>query len=309
MGRELITVAIPVYRVEAYLEKCVDSVLRQTYEDLEVILVDDGSPDGCPALCDALAARDSRVRVIHQKNGGLAAARNAGIDAARGAFMGFVDSDDYIAPDMFEKLRAALGDTGADMSVCGYKYVDESGAPVRELPPLAREVLPPEEVLRRMERPLCEWRFVTAVNRLCRRELFDGLRLPAGKLYEDEFLAPRLIARCASIATIPDEPYFYVQRGDSIMGSPMSVRRLDAVEAYLERYDFYRERNMTGLAASALYRAYEILWQVIDGLDMEEHGSAVRPWVRRVAAAQLRRLDPRAAWLMLHYIRAAARRT
>lgn len=283
------------------MEKCVASVLRQTYDDLEIILVDDGSPDGCGALCDVFSLRDCRIRVIHQPNGGLSAARNAGIDAARGVYIGFVDSDDYIAPDMFEKLLAAIRNTGADVSVCGYRYVDEAGTPVRELPPLAREVLTAEEAMRRMERPVYEWRLVTAVNRLCRRTIFDGLRFPAGKLYEDEFLAPRLYARCRAVALIPDEPYFYVQRPDSIMNAPLTVRRLDAVEAYMERYALYRNWGMGALAEAALRRAYEILWQIVTTLDMRRYGNETAPWVRRVAAAQAKSLDPSALLLALRY--------
>ena len=100
--KPLLSIIVPVYDVENYLQKCIDSILAQTFTDFELILVEDGSPDNCPALCDAAAAKDARVRVIHQKNGGLSAARNAGLDAARGAWIGFVDSDDYIAPEMYE---------------------------------------------------------------------------------------------------------------------------------------------------------------------------------------------------------------
>ena len=301
MERERISVIIPVYKVEKYLEKCVQSVLGQTYEDLEVILVDDGSPDACPAMCDAFAARDGRVRVLHRKNGGLSTARNAGLDMAGGAYVGFVDSDDYVAPDMYEKLYAALTEAGADMSLCGYRYVDEQGRPTRTLPPLPRKVMSPEEIFRQMERPAGEWRYVTAVNRLYRRELFDGLRFREGKLYEDEFLAPHVLARCGAVAVIPDEPYFYVQRDGSIMARPVTIRRMDAVQAYVERYDFYRARGLDGLAASALRTAYGLVWEVVANVNVWEHRGTVWPWVGRVAGAQLRRLDPRAAMLTFRY--------
>lgn len=124
----MLSIIVPVYDVERYLPKCIDSVLAQTFTDFELILVEDGSPDNCPALCDAAATKDARIRVIHQKNGGLSAARNAGLDAARGAWIGFVDSDDYIAPEMYEALYKAVQSTGADLALCDYAEVDETGA-------------------------------------------------------------------------------------------------------------------------------------------------------------------------------------
>ena len=128
--KPLLSIIVPVYKVENYLQKCIDSILAQTFTDFELILVEDGSPDGCPALCDAAAAKDARIRVLHQKNGGLSAARNAGLDVARGEWIGFVDSDDYIAPEMYETLYKAVQNTGADLALCDYAAVDEAGIPV-----------------------------------------------------------------------------------------------------------------------------------------------------------------------------------
>lgn len=119
--QDLISVIVPVYKVEKYLKRCVDSILAQTYPCLEVILVDDGSPDGCPAICDEYAREDRRVRVIHKENGGLSDARNAGIDAAKGKFLGFVDSDDYVHPRFYELLLQALKEEGADIAGCDVK--------------------------------------------------------------------------------------------------------------------------------------------------------------------------------------------
>ena len=121
--QDLISVIVPVYKVEKYLKRCVDSILAQTYPCLEVILVDDGSPDGCPAICDEYAREDRRVRVIHKENGGLSDARNAGIDAAKGKFLGFVDSDDYVHPRFYELLLQALKEEGADIAGCDVKKV------------------------------------------------------------------------------------------------------------------------------------------------------------------------------------------
>ena len=121
--KDLISVIIPVFHVEAYLRRCLDSVLDQTYENMEIILVDDGSDDGCPAICDEYARMDSRVKVIHQKNAGLSGARNTGIDQAEGRYLAFVDSDDYLVPEFLERLHEACAETGSDMSVCRWEYV------------------------------------------------------------------------------------------------------------------------------------------------------------------------------------------
>ena len=182
-----ISVIIPVYKVEEYLDRCVQSVLAQTHEDMEVLLVDDGSPDNCGALCDGYAKKDSRVRAIHRENGGLSAARNTGLDAASGDYILFVDGDDYIAPDMAETLLAALESTGADAAVCGVKCVDDAGNAVRELPPMEAGAFDPAEIYQRMTFDEWAWRYVSACNRLCRRGLFAGLRFEEGKLTRTNF--------------------------------------------------------------------------------------------------------------------------
>ena len=116
----MISIIVPIYNVEKYLRRCIDSILGQTYRDLEVILVDDGSPDGCGAICDAYAEKDVRVTVIRQKNAGVSAARNAGLACARGEWIGFVDPDDFIVPNMYQEMLDAINVTGAELAVCGY---------------------------------------------------------------------------------------------------------------------------------------------------------------------------------------------
>ena len=293
-----ISVIIPVYKVEDYLDRCVQSVLAQTYEDIEVILVDDGSPDGGGAKCDDYAARDSRVKVIHRENGGLSAARNTGLDAAAGEYILFVDGDDYIAPDMAEKLLAALEDTGADMALCDIKCVDDGGTVVRELPPFEAGVFGPEEIYRRMTFDDWAMRYVTAWNRLYRRALFDGLRFEEGKLHEDEFLAHRLYDRCEKVAAVSDELYYYVQRGGSIMSAPKS-------QARFQRYEFFKEKGLRDLTGPTLRRDYEFLWDVMAHVDVKANRAAIRPWAAAIAWEQLKRLDARGVWLWLYYLRRA----
>ena len=306
MGK--ISVIIPVYKVEEYLDRCVKSVLAQSYADIEVILVDDGSPDGCGALCDGYAGKDPRVRVVHKANGGLSSARNAGLDIAQGDYIAFVDGDDCIAPDMAEKLLAALEKTGADAAVCGVKCVDDEGALVRELPPMEAGAFDPEEIYRRMTFDEWAWRYVSACNRLCRRRLFDGLRFEEGKLHEDEFLAHRLYDRCSRVAVLSDELYYYVQRGGSIMNAAASLGRLDRVQARLERYEFFKAKGLRELEGPTLHRCYEFLWDVMARVDVKANKAAIRPLAAAIAGEQLKRLDIRGAWLWIWYLRRASGR-
>ena len=141
MENPKISVIVPVYKVEAYLDKCVRSIMDQTYRNLEIILVDDGSPDDCPAMCDAWAEKDSRIRVIHKENGGLSDARNAGMAVATGEYIGFIDSDDYIAPDMYRLLLERMTADGSDIAACGVEMVFEDGTPPRMLTPTGSHVL------------------------------------------------------------------------------------------------------------------------------------------------------------------------
>lgn len=121
----MVSIIIPVYKVEKYLSKCIESIFKQTYFDLELILVDDGSPDKCPEICDTYASKDERVVVIHQKNAGVSAARNAGLEKAKGEYIGFVDPDDWIAPEMYKKMISELESSESDLAICGYEYYDE----------------------------------------------------------------------------------------------------------------------------------------------------------------------------------------
>ena len=151
----MISVIVPVYNVEKYLRQCLDSVLAQTYRELEIILVDDGSTDGSGAICDEYATRDSRIKVVHQQNGGLSSARNAGLDLATGEYVAFVDSDDYIHETMLELLYQALVENNADTVICNFERVDEKGdvISVRSLQPLANGVVSMEEALENLATP------------------------------------------------------------------------------------------------------------------------------------------------------------
>jgi len=232
-----ISVIIPVYKVERYLDACVASVVGQTYPDLEIILVDDGSPDNCPALCDAWAAKDTRIRVIHRSNGGLSAARNSGLDICTGEYIAFVDSDDRLEPDVLEQAMVARKQTGTDLVLFNYQCVDEENH-------LLREQTPPNWPKREMTQADF-WQlffacgddcthYAVAWNKLYTAKLFTNLRFAEGKRYEDMFLLPHLIGQCGKIVCLSVYGYRYTQRDGSIMAQGDPRNYLDRSEYLLE---------------------------------------------------------------------------
>lgn len=238
---DLISVIVPVYKVEPYLRRCVDSILGQSYSNLEIILVDDGSPDGCGAICDAYAARDPRVRVIHQENKGLSEARNAGIDIAQGSYIGFVDSDDWIEPSMYAELYQAVKECNADLSICDFGELSEDGKALWKGQNLRRETVGREEIMQRLAKD--DVRLIIACNKLYSRSLFDEIRYPPGKINEDMFVIHKLLDCCSLVSIIPGRLYNYAQTQNSIMHTCFSVKRLDAVEARCDSFYFYQRRG------------------------------------------------------------------
>ena len=236
-----ISVIVPIYRVEKYLPACIDSILNQTCTDFELILVDDGSPDRCPEICDETAKRDARVRVIHQANAGLSAARNAGIEIAHGEWLGFVDSDDYIAPQFYEKLYQTAQRTDADCVMCSVQNVDESGKSIDSaLMRVADEVKTGQEVLQKIGRDDVT-PYLTAWNKLYRRKLFNTLRYPSGRQNEDVFVFAELFCQVQRAACVAEPLYFYRKRIDSIMNSAVTLRNLDEMWAYVNCFEHLQQ--------------------------------------------------------------------
>ena len=193
MMGEKISVIVPVYNVEAYLEMCVESILKQTYTNLEILLVNDGSTDNSGELCDQLAQRDQRIRVIHKENGGLSDARNRGIEEASSDLIGFIDSDDYIDEDMYETLYRQMLESNADLSMCGHYDVYHQ-IPEKQVATIQTWELSPQEAIKMvMEAKILS---VTAVNKLYKKELFEHLRFEVGKIAEDAFIMIALIHHC-----------------------------------------------------------------------------------------------------------------
>lgn len=252
MTTPLISVIVPVYRVEKYLERCVKSILSQTYKNLEVILVDDGSPDQCPAICDACAEKDARVKVIHQENKGLSGARNAGIDAASGEYLAFVDSDDYVSPHFIEELYQLLQDTGCAIGQCRFSYVKGDG--LVEEGDSAFCIYRGESLMEQLygpeEKATC---FVVAWNKLYRAELFKetGIRYPEGRIHEDEATTYRLFHEAKKLVFLDRALYgYYTENGGSIT-SVFSAKRLQWLTAHEERIAFFKKNGYEKLLPAA----------------------------------------------------------
>lgn len=249
----LISVIVPVYQVEAYLDKCISSITRQTYTNLEIILVDDGSPDRCGAMCDDWARLDSRIKTIHKKNGGLSDARNAGMAIATGELIGFVDSDDHISPDMYQLLYEHMMREECDISACGVKMVWEDGTSSRTLTKAGHVVLDTRNAMEAMIRET--WLKQPVWYKLYKAELIRDIPFVVGKYHEDVFWSYQAVGRARRVAVFDTPCYFYTQRSGSIMGESYSLKRLDALEAKTARIEYVRQRfpELLGIAMRDLW--------------------------------------------------------
>lgn len=255
MAQPIISVIVPVYGVERWLPACADSLLNQDFSDFELILVDDGSPDNCPVLCDSYAARDSRVKVIHRENGGLSAARNSGIEVASGQYIAFVDSDDLVAPDYLSTLYEAALHTQADLVVCGVEDVTEEGESLPEpCYSLPREegVFEGRALLSCFFDPKAAY-YTVAWNKLYKAELWKELRYPEGMIHEDDAVAHRLYAACTSVCCLAKPLYFYRMRQGSICRAGVRPGTFDGVSAHIDWCRFFAsEPDLEPLLSPAL---------------------------------------------------------
>lgn len=261
-----ISVIVPVYKVEPYIHKCVDSILAQTFTDYELILVDDGSPDICGNICDEYAQKDARIHVIHKENGGLSDARNAGMKIASGEYVIFIDSDDYIDADMLSYLYENLKKADADMATCGIYEVYADRIEKQEEEP--DFVCSGEEAFR------CILRGHTIRgeiwNKLIKRSCISDLEFPKGKLYEDIFYTVDMMQRIKKVAVGTKPKYYYLHRSDSITGKAYRPKLFDIIDGYTKNYQVVQR------AFPKLEEEAECLWIwsrfiVLDKMLLEEN--------------------------------------
>lgn len=224
----MISVIVPVYNVEKYLDRCVKSILSQSFSDFELLLVDDGSPDRCGEMCDEYAKGDSRIKAFHKRNGGLSDARNFGIEKALSEYLMFVDSDDYIHEQMLETLHRLITENDADLAVCSAMDVFE-GKEVTQVREIREFTLNKTESYKYMLRGDG---LPSACNKLYKRQTVGEVRFPVGKLYEDGFFTPQILKRVEKTAVTSRPMYYYFRRADSITTKPFRKGDLDVIEAY-----------------------------------------------------------------------------
>ena len=264
---ELISVIVPVYKVELYLEKCIQSIQSQTYQNLEIILVDDGSPDACPSICDKYAKTDKRICVIHQENGGLSNARNTGLNAAHGDYIAFVDSDDYIHPEMLNTLYRIKKDTHSDIAACKYAYVSTKSGPIN-----TTISSPPSIKIYENDAILYEFftfnsTFSAVVwNKLYDKTLLNNLRFPINTKHEDEYLSHKVLLKAKRLTYVDEVLYYYLQRANSIMSSYNLQMYFDKYNSLSERINDFKQYHHASLAwhtrlklLSALIRDTKVL--------------------------------------------------
>ncbi len=272
MEKPLISVIVPVYNVKQYLRRCVDSILKQTYENIEIVLIDDGSTDESGAICDRYAQKDVRVKVIHKENGGLSDARNKGMQEARGEYFAFVDSDDYIAKDYMAYLFELIVENKAQISLCGYLKFDNNRKiiPKREKSNVRKkrrtgvnniaQVYPSEEANFHL---LYQNGMVTSAwGKLFNRKLFETICFPAGKLHEDIAVIYRLFDKADIVACSEERKYFYFQRDDSIKNSAFNQKKMDYIFFTKECME-YMEKKHPSLWKAAVSRHFSACFELL----------------------------------------------
>lgn len=266
-GNELISIIVPVYNVEQYLEKCVDSIVNQTYKNLEIILVDDGATDSSGKLCDELAKIDNRIKVYHKENGGLSDARNYGVERATGDYIGFVDSDDYIDAEMYEKLYEAIKKENVDVVECNLKiiypdrvelFTEQKYYNVYTKQEYLEEYLKIEKI------------FGSACVRLIKSDIAKKLKFPVGKLYEDTYYAYDLIEKVDRYVIMNNPYYNYLMRENSITNTKFNPRIFDLIEI-VEKFRKTTYENYPGLKEAADCRKMYAYFSVLNSILLEEN--------------------------------------
>lgn len=277
---ELISVIVPVYKVEDCLERCIDSILDQTYSNFELILVNDGSPDNCGSICERYAAVDNRIKVIHQENQGVSQARNVGIEIAlkndKSRWITFVDSDDWIQKDYLKLLYDVAKTTNSKVSVCEYLKTSEECIKLQN-DEFNIEMITPEKMIRK-HRSL----FVVVWGKLYKKELFTDIRYPIGKIHEDEFVTWKILFKVEIIPVIQNKLYIYYHRSDSIMHSKWNIKHLDAQDAFEEQLKYFKKNGYEKVLVDTAAMYILFLAQCIENINRYYRGTNTSLLKRRL---------------------------
>lgn len=260
-NNELISIIVPIYNVEKYLKKCVDSLINQTYKNIEIILVNDGSPDNSALICEEYAKKDKRIVYILQKNKGLSGARNTGIVNSKGKYLIFVDSDDYVDIHFVEDLYRALLEKNADISVCDYQEFEEGTEPSKTYnEEYYIETYTGKEKYKNLYNNL-RTAMTVAWNKLYKREIFEEIKYCEGLYHEDEEIICKILDKASVVAYIDSKNYFYLQRAGSITGN-YNLKRKDILVGLKYKMEFLEKKNYSFLYSRALYDYYyQLIYQ------------------------------------------------
>lgn len=298
---KVISVIVPVYNVDSYLTQCMDSILSQSYEALEVILIDDGSTDGSGPLCDAYEKKDPRVRVIHQKNGGAASAKNAGLRIATGEYLTFVDSDDFLEPGAYLFMVSTLESYGADVVQSGFRNVFTDLQEER----IAQDPLREYEAIEYLRRYTSDWTCALLWDKLYKRALFEGIFFEEGHIVDDEFFTYQGVMNAQKIVFAPNVIYNYRKRKSSVMLSPTSAQRI-----VMDRLDYLPKRRKTVISKfPQLRREYDLnfldsmLYLAISPFATKESLLLEKELLKQYRRESGRTFPPKALWVGLLKLR------
>lgn len=264
MEKELISIVVPVYNVEKYIEKCVLSILNQTYEKFELLIVDDGSKDSSGEICDKLAENDVRIKVIHQENKGLSGARNTAIDIAKGKYITFIDSDDYIEKDYLEYLYMLCKKYNTKISICAQSVVTNKGKKIEYTDKKSEKKMDKVECIKNML--LEDGYSVSACAKLYSLDLFEDIRYPIGRLCEDNGTTYKLIDKVEYISYGSESKYLYLKRNDSIMGGQFNIKKYDLITLTDEMCEYLKSKNYNideVLEKRKMYARFSVLRQIV----------------------------------------------
>jgi glycosyltransferase involved in cell wall biosynthesis len=257
----LVSIIVPIYNIEAYLPRCLTSIIEQTYAHLEIILTNDGSTDSCLEICESFAKKDDRIIIINQENQGISAARNVALDIAKGSYITFIDGDDFVHKDFISFLLNSLLKTNSQISVGNYQaFLDNE--PINEMPLDLFDddfILSPEEFVMNFYQFKIPYVFVAVGAKLYDKKLFNGLRFELNKLHEDEFINFQLIFRADKISFSMKKMYYYLLRNGSETHKDYSLRNLDKLEAFANRILFFKQINETKLVNETSYAYLKLI--------------------------------------------------
>lgn len=251
MPKPLISIIVPIYNVQVYLRSCIESILSQTYLNLEIILVDDGSTDDCPAICEEYAQKDNRIVVVHKKNGGLSDARNEGLKISKGEYITFVDSDDLVSKYFIESLYGAVSSYSTKLAICLVRCIFDEQKLIDEKPTMNYSILDKKKTLQQF----CSLNFnkstpfISACSKMYHRSLFDSISFPIGKIYEDVYAGYRIIDQVDKVVAVPCSLYYYRMRNDGIMGQKETHPYQDVLQPYQSAIEYFNRTNQSDLSS------------------------------------------------------------